>query len=387
MNNFYCYNPTKIIFGKDMIARMPNELNGIERILLLYGSGSIKQNGVYDQVIKALAGKTVIEFAGIEPNPEYETCRAAIRLAREKGVDFVLAVGGGSVIDAAKFIALAAHFEGDEPWQIITRAAQPPARTLPLGCVQTLPASGSEMNNAFVLSRRAQCAKLGFFHMALYPRFSILDPQATFTLSKQQTALGMVDMFVHVLEQYITYPSASPLQARQAEAILAAVAETAEPLLNDLNNYDLRATIMWCGTQAVNGLINRGVPTDWATHAIGHELTALYDLPHAQTLALVLGGTYRHQLANKQACLAQYGRRVWQLTGSDEQVAAAAIAATEAFFERLGVATRLSAVGLKGEEVAEAVCAKFAAAGNFQNLGERQAIDLDAVGEILRMQA
>jgi len=386
VNNFYCYNPTKILFGKKMIERMPAEVADASRILLIYGQGSIKTNGVYDQVRTALAGKQVFEFGGIEANPEYETCLQAIKLARENQVDFILAVGGGSVIDAAKFIALAVHFDGDEPWQILTREAAVPGQILPVGCVLTLPATGSEMNNAFVLSRRQIKSKLAFFHITLYPRFSILDPEATYSLSPRQTALGLVDIFVHVLEQYATYAVAAPLQERQAEAILSTVVEIAEPLLADPTNYDLRASAMWCAAQALNGLINRGLPTDWATHGIGHELTALFDLPHAQTLALVLGGVYRDQLANKQARLAQYGRRVWQLSGDDAEVAAKSIEATEAFFERIGIATRFGRVGLDAGMVAGAVCEQLAK-GDFQNLGEHRNIDLPAVDRIIRAQA
>ena len=386
MNNFYCYNPTKILFGKKMIERMPAELAGASRILLVYGQGSIKANGIYDQVTAALAGKQVCEFGGIEANPEYETCLQAIKLARESQVDFILAVGGGSVIDAAKFIALAAHFDGAEPWQMLTREADVPGEILPVGCILTLPATSSEMNNAFVLSRRQIKSKLAFFHIALYPRFSILDPEATYSLSPRQTALGLVDMFVHVLEQYATYSVAAPLQERQAEAILSTVVEIAEPLLADPHNYDLRASAMWCAAQALNSTINRGLPTDWATHGIGHELTALFDLPHAQTLTLVLGGVYRDQLANKQARLAQYGRRVWQLAGDDAEVAAKSIDVTEAFFERLGIATRFGKIGLDAGMVAEAVCGQFARSA-FQNLGEHRNIDIPAVDRIIRAQA
>lgn len=386
MNNFYCYNPTKILFGRKMIERIPAEISEFQRVLLLYGQGSIKTNGVYDQAIAALKDHDVFEFGGIEANPEYETCLQAIDHARKNGVDFILAVGGGSVIDAAKFIASAYYFEGEMPWQIITREAPPPARMLPFGCIQTLPATGSEMNNAFVLSRRQTRSKSSFFHIGLYPRFSVLDPETTYSLSAHQTALGLVDAFVHVLEQYATFPVGGKLQERQAEAILATLVEIGAPLLADPGNYALRANAMWCATQALNGLINRGLPTDWATHAIGHELTALFDLPHAQTLALVIGGVYRDQLAAKQTRLAQYGRRIWLLDGNDQDVAVQAINATESFFERLGIATRFGKLGLDAGAVAEAVCRQFSASA-FQPLGEHRAIDLPAVDRILRAQA
>jgi NADP-dependent alcohol dehydrogenase len=382
MNNFYSFNPTKILFGKGMIGRIAVELKDVERILLLYGGGSIRRNGVYRQVRQALNGIPVVEFGGIEPNPEYETCLDAIQVARQQKVDFILAVGGGSVIDAAKFIALGYAFEGDEPWHIVTGQVVAPSHALPLGCIQTFPASGSEMNNAFVLSRRAFRSKLSYGALALYPRFSVLDPETTMTISVGQTAMGIVDMFVHVLEQYVTYPVHAPLQNRQAEAILATLAEVAEPLLAHPDDYDLRATTMWCGAQAVNGLISRGIPADWATHAIGHELTALYDIPHAQTLAIVLGGVYRHQFAAKEAKLAQYGRRIWGMSGSDTAVAKASIARTEAFIESLGLPTRFAAIGLDGRTVAGEVRAHMAGR-DFKPLGEQRAIDLDAVEAIL----
>ncbi|GAB6041971.1 iron-containing alcohol dehydrogenase [Endothiovibrio diazotrophicus] len=386
MNNFYSYNPTKILFGRGMIGRIGAELTDVRRILLLYGRGSIHRHGVYDQVRQAIGEISLVEFGGIEPNPEYEICLEAIDVARREQVDFILAVGGGSVIDAAKFIALATHFDGDEPWRIITGEAAAPARVLPVGCIQTVPATGSEGNNAFVLSRRALHSKLSYCALSLYPRFSVLDPETTLTIPAERTAMGLADMFVHALEQYATYPAAAPLQERQAEAILATVAEIAEPLLGRPDDYDLRAAAMWCGAQAVNGLISRGVPVDWATHAIGHELTALYDLPHAQTLSIVLGGVYRHQLAAKMARLAQYGRRIWGLSGPDEAVAPAAIEQTESFFERLGLPIRFSAIGLDGEAVAERVRAHLAAR-DFKNLGEQGTIDLDAVATILASRA
>ena len=365
-----------------MIERMPAELGEFSRVLLLCGGGSLKRNGLYEQIIAALAGKQVIEFWGIEPNPEYETCRRAISLGKQHNIDFVLAAGGGSVADAAKFIALAYYFEGPEPWDIITGVAHPPEKVLPVACIPTLPASGSEANNAFVISRREFKSKRSFSHINLFPRFSILDPEATYSLSAQKTALGIVDIFVHTLEQYLTYPTTAPLQDRQAEAILSTLIETAQPLLANLSDYDLRSAVMWCAGQAVNGTISRGVPVDWATHAIGHELTALYDLAHPQTLALVLGGLYSKQLEAKRVKLAQYGHRVWQLSGSENEVAAKAIAATDAFFEDLGVPTRFSAVGLEATKVAEELVAHFAKAG-FKNLGERKDIDLDAVAAII----
>lgn len=368
-----------------MVARIGAELTDCHRILVLHGQGSAQRNGALDQVYSALSDRSVITFGGIEPNPEYETCLTVIELVRSENIDFILAVGGGSVIDAAKFIALAHAYTGDDAWDLL-QGAPAPERILPIGCVQTLPATGSEMNNAFVLSRRALRQKVSHSAISLYPRFSVLDPVFTLTLPARQTALGLIDMFVHVLEQYVTYPAAAPLQDRQAEAILATVAETAPELLANPDDLALRATTMWCGAQAVSGLISRGVPTDWATHGIGHELTAIFDLPHAQTLALVLGGVYRYKLEAKQQKLAQYGRRVWSLSGTDEVVAQAAIDRTESFFESLGVPTRLRMLGLAADDVVAGVRSQYSKR-SFSPLGEHKDIDLAAVEKILLMQA
>ncbi|MCX6907820.1 MAG: iron-containing alcohol dehydrogenase [Verrucomicrobia bacterium] len=386
MNNFYYFNPTKILFGKGMIARIRPELRDVNRVLVLYGQGSIQRNGVFQQVKDALGDIFCVGFGGIEPNPEYDTCLQAIDVAHGHEIDFILAVGGGSVIDAAKFIALSYYSEEKEPWRIVTKEATAPVKVLPFGCIQTLPASGSEMNNAFVLSRRSRRSKLSFSAITLYPRFSVLDPDTTRTLSHQQTALGMVDMYVHVLEQYVTYPAQAPLQDRQAEAVLATLVEVAEPLLRHPDNYDLRSVVMWCGAQAANGMLSRGVPTDWATHVIGHELTALFDITHAQTLAIVLGGVFRHQLEQKKTKLAQYGRRIWGLSGSEESVARESIDRTEEFFERLGVLTLFSAINLDAQTVVRAVREKCAAK-TFQCFGEHGNIDLDAIEAILMSRA
>lgn len=384
MHNFYSFNPTKILFGKGMTDRIPNEIPPASRILLVYGGGSIKENGVYDRVVSTLKGHTVSEFGGVESNPEYETCIKAVRLAKKNRTNFILAVGGGSVIDASKFIALAYHSECRNPWEWVTRQQPAPAQALPIGCVQTLPATGSEANNGFVLSQKSTRSKVAFSHISLFPRFSVLDPEFTYSLSPQQTALGIVDMFVHVLEQYITYPNDNPLQDRQAEAILTTLVEIAGPLLQNLTNYHLRATTMWCATQAFNGTIGRGVPQDWATHAIGQMLTALFDIPHGQTLALILGGVYRHGLAGKLTKLAQYGRRVWHLVGDDAEIALASIRKTEEFFESIGIPTRISALGMDANQVAQQVVENMPS--SLQKLGERADIGLDDVRKILLSQ-
>ena len=313
MLNFTYHNPVQIVFGKGSIAELPKLVPAEAKMLLTYGGGSIKRNGVYEQVTPRPAGRRMIEFGGIEPNPRYETCLKAVELARAEGVEFLLAVGGGSVVDGTKFIAAAVPYKGKDPWDMLTNWIRVPANPLPLGCVLTLPATGSEMNGGAVISRNATQEKLYFVSPRTFPRFSILDPETTYSLPPRQTANGIVDALVHTTEQYLTYPADAPLQDRQAEAILLTLIEEGPKALADPQNYAVRANLMWCATQALNGLIGCGVPQDWTTHMIGHELTALYGIDHAQSLALVLPGTLRHQRQRKRAKLLQYAQRVWNL--------------------------------------------------------------------------
>ena len=295
MLNFTYYNPVQSVFGRGSIAELPKVMPACEKVLLTYGGGSIKRNGVYEQVHAALKGRRLLEFGGIEPNPRYETCMKAVELARAEGVDFLLAVGGGSTIDGTKFIAAAVPYKAKDPWDMLTNWARVPANPLPLGCVLTLPATGSEMNGGAVVSRESTNEKLFFHSPHVFPRFSILDPETTYSLPARQTANGVVDAFVHTTEQYLTYPADAPLQDRQAEAILLTLVEEGPKALADPQNYAVRANLMWCATQALNGLIGCGVPQDWTTHMIGHELTALYGIDHAQSLAIVLPGVLQHQ--------------------------------------------------------------------------------------------
>ncbi len=281
MQNFTFYNPTKILFGKGQIASITQEIPLNQRVLITYGGGSIKQNGVYAEVMAALAGYTVFEFAGIEPNPTYETLMEAVRVVKEQRIDFLLAVGGGSVIDGTKFIAVAALFEG-EPWDILAQHA-PIVRALPFGTVLTLPATGSEMNSFAVVTRRASQDKLAFGHPLVFPRFSVLDPSTTLTLPPRQIGNGVVDAFTHIMEQYLTYPVNAPVQDRFAEGLLLTLIEEGPKALATPHNYEVRANVMWCATLALNGLIGAGVPSDWATHMIGHEITARYGLDHARS--------------------------------------------------------------------------------------------------------
>ena len=383
MDNFVYSNPTRIIFGKNSIARLPQYIPPDVHVLLVHGGGSIQRNGVLQQVQEALANYNVSMYGGIEPNPRYDTCLRCVQIVREERVSFLLAVGGGSVLDATKFVALAAcYLESADPWDFMTGRKAGPTSALPIGCVMTLPATGSEMNSGLVISHNITQEKRAFSSYSVYPQFSILDPETTYSLPPEQVANGIVDTFVHVVEQYVTYPVAAPLQNRQAEAILATVVEEGPKALLDPMCYDVRANLMWCAAQALNGLISRGVPQDWSTHHIGHEITALYDLPHARTLAVVLPGLWDHQLEQKRAKLSQFGRRVWGLEGDDATVAPLAIARTEAFFESLGVPTRFGGYGLGGQEVAERVCDRLATRGQVA-LGEHRDIGIEQVRTIL----
>ncbi len=381
MFNFVYQNPVKILFGKGQIANIGTEIPAGAKILLTCGSGSIRKNGVYDQVMAALAGRAVLEFGGIEPNPKYETLMQAVEIVRAEGIGFLLAVGGGSVIDGTKFISAAAPFKG-EPWDIVAKGAAITS-AVPLGCVLTLPATGSEMNFFAVISRNSTQEKLAFGNPLLYPKFSALDPEVTFSLPPQQVANGIVDAFVHVCEQYMTYPVNAPLQDRQAEAILLTLIEEGPKTLASPCDYDARANLVWSATMALNGLIAAGVPQDWATHMIGHEITACTGLDHAQTLAIVLPNLLHVKRESKREKLLQYAARIWGIAeGCPEDRIAAAIQKTRTFFHRLGVPTRLSDYGVAPEVVA-GIPARLEARGSA--FGEHGDVTPPVVFEILAL--
>ena len=357
MLNFDYQNPTRILFGEGQIAMLAKAVPAGARVLVLYGGGSIKQNGVFDQVMAALAGRHVSEFSGIEPNPSYETLLKAIELVKRERIDFLLAVGGGSVIDGAKFIAAAALLDG-EPWSIFEQRAANVKAALPFGVVLTLPATGSEMNAGSVVTRRATQEKRSFTSRKVYPQFSILDPATTVSLPPRQVGNGVVDAYAHVMEQYLTYPAGAKVQDRFAEGLLLTLIEEGPKALAEPGDIAVRANLMWSATLALNGLIGAGVPQDWATHMVGHELTALYNLDHAQTLAIILPSMLRVRKGVKRAKLLQYAERVWQLTGGDEDTRIeAAIARTEEFFEQMGVKTRLGDYGLGAQHIDEVIAA------------------------------
>lgn len=376
MLNFTLHNPTKIIFGKNQIPNLASEIPLGKRVLLTYGTGSIKANGIYHKVMRALKNHTVFEFGNIEPNPKFEQLLTAVPLIKKHKIDFLLAVGGGSVIDGTKFIAAAAKFKGD-PWQIVACDPSPINTAIPFGTVLTLPASGSEMNCGSVISKTNSPDKLAFGHDLLYPKFSILDPTTTFTLPPKQTANGIIDTFIHVTEQYLTYPVGAHLQDRLAESILLTLIEQAPKVFADPKNYEIRANLMWCSTWALNDFIGVGVPNDWATHRLGHEITSRFGLDHGEALAIVLPSLLNIKRKQKREKLLQYGKRIWQITkGSEKQKIDKAIAKTRWFFESLGTKTTLSAYGIDQNQIPKLIQQlknhKFTALGEHGDINLKQ---------------
>ncbi len=375
MQNFSYLNPVKIIFGKQTIAQLSDEIPAGAKVLMIYGGGSIKKNGVYDQVQAALAGFDWLEFGGVEPNPHYETCMRAVELIRKEKVNFLLAVGGGSVLDGAKLIAAAVDFKGDA-WTILSEGAEVTS-ALPIGTVLTLPATGSEMNGNSVITKAATQEKFAFSSPLVYPRFSILDPETTYSLPPRQVANGIVDAFVHVAEQYMNPPASAPLQDYFSESILKVLIEEGPKAMSAPLDYNVRANVMWAATMALNGLIACGVPQDWRTHNVGHEITALHGLDHAQTLAVVMPGIWRTLKEQKFEKLIQMGERVFGITkGTPDERAEAAIDAAESFFRSLGVKTRLSEYGL-GADIIAPIVKRFADRGDRWNTPEivKQALE------------
>lgn len=381
MYNFEYKNPVKIIFGKNTIPNVANEIPKTAKILLTYGGGSIKKTGVYNQVSKALDGFNWMEFGGIEPNPRYETCMQAVEIIKKENIDYLLSVGGGSVLDATKFIAAAVLYEGEDPWHILSNGDVVKS-ALPIGAVLTLPATGSEMNGNSVITRAEIQEKLAFGSPKVMPKFSVLDPECVFTLPDRQVANGIVDAFIHVMEQYLTFDVDSPIQDRFAESILSTLIEEGPKVLADRKNYNAAANFMWSATMALNGLIGAGVPQDWATHMIGHELTAFHGIDHGRTLAIVLPGMMHVKRNNKKDKIIQYGERIWGISkGSDDEKIDATIAKTIAFFESLGVPTTLPEYNVPEETIGK-IKARFEKRRT--KMGEKADIDFEVVGEILK---
>jgi len=386
MKNFSLFQPTRIHFGEGQIQQIRKEVANHQNVLFIYGGGSIKKNTIYDQCIEALEGKTVVEYSGVSPNPKYEQLMEAAEVVRSRSIDFILAVGGGSVIDGAKFVAAAAKLDV-EPWGLFTGKAKL-QDVVPMGCVLTLPATGSESNGGTVVTRDKD--KMAFVHDALRPKFAVMDPAATLTLPTEQVANGVVDAFVHVVEQYVTqtletkHPIANKVHDRFAEGLLMTLIEEGLHVKNHPQDMATRKNIMWAANQALNGLIGAGVPQDWATHMIGHELTALFGIDHARSLSIILPALWKVRKQEKSEKLLQYAERVWGVVdGSVDERLDAAIHKTEEFFVEMGVPIRLSDVGLDSTAV-DAVIEQLNLHG-LHAMGEDGQITLDVSREILKL--
>jgi NADP-dependent alcohol dehydrogenase len=383
MLNFSFHNPTRIHFGKNQIRQIPREIPKGARVLIIFGGGSVRKTGLLDKIKAALNGYETGEFEGIEPNPAYETLMRCVEKIRQEGYDYLLAVGGGSVIDGTKFIAAAAHYPG-EPWNILKTFGSDVRSALPFGVVLTLPATGSEMNSGSVITRHSERSKLFFTNPLVFPRFSVLDPVVSYTLPRKQVGNGVVDAFVHVMEQYLTFPVDSPIQDRFSEGLLLTLVDQGPKALSEPENYDVRANIMWCATLALNGLIGSGVPQDWATHMIGHEITALYGLDHAQTLAIVLPAMLELRKDDKRQKLLLYAERVWGIAGGDDSARMAeAISRTRDFFHTMGLKTRLSDFEIPREGI-DAIVAQLESHGMVR-LGEKQDVTPDVCRKVLEL--
>lgn len=382
MNNFEFYCPTKMVFGKGSIANLSKLIDKNQKVLMIYGGGSIKKNGVYDQVKEALKNHTVFEFSGIEPNPTYETCMKAVELVKKEKIDFLLAVGGGSVLDGTKFIAVASNYKGEEPYDLVSQDL-PFYDAMPLGSVMTLPATGSEMNCASVISRTSTQEKFAMRNKSVYPKFSIIDPETTYSLPIQQVRNGIVDTFTHVMELYATYDVNTPLQDSWALGLVKTLIQEAPKVLASNTDYEAKANICWCATCGLNYWIALGTVQDWSTHRIGHEITALYGLDHGQSLAIILPRLWearKHDKANK---LAKLAREVFGCSESDDLKATdCAIKKVEGFFNSLGMPTKLADYGINAQEAAQKVKERFEQRGT--SLGEDEKVDPQMVYEVLK---
>jgi NADP-dependent alcohol dehydrogenase len=385
MYNFEFYNPTRILFGKNKLEAINTLIPANANVLITFGGGSAKRSGLIDQVKRLLGNRKMVEFGGIEPNPKYETLIKAVEMNRKESVDFILAVGGGSVIDGTKFITLANSYNGDAR-DLLNYGFMPVPlnvvdKVIPFGSVLTLPATGSEMNSGGVISYGH--GKFPVKSELTFPRFSILDPVFTFSLPKIQVANGIVDTFIHTVEQYVTFPVDARVQDRMAEGILLTLIEIGETTVNEPENYDARANLMWSATMALNGLIGLGVPQDWTTHLIGHELTALFGIDHGQTLAIIFPAVMDVRRAQKRLKILQYAERVWNITtGSEDEKINEAIQKTRDFFEQIGIKTRLRDYGIREDQI-PAIVENLKDHG-LTKLSENRDIDLIISEKIIR---
>lgn len=382
IQNFEFCNPTRILFGQNTIERLNDLIPQNAKVLITIGGGSVRKNGTLDEVEKALGHRQFEVFSGIEANPLFETLMKAVEKIRQEKFDFILAVGGGSVMDGTKFIAGAVHYKGDE-WQSIVKGGKDVTRVVPFGFVPTLPATGSEMNGNAVISRKTTEDKLSIHNQLFYPLFSIIDPTKTYSLPKRQVANGIIDAFVHTTEQYLTYPVHAAIQDRFAEGILMTLIEEGPKTFTNLEDYESRANFVWAATMALNGVIGAGVPQDWATHMIGHELTILYGLDHGQTLAILLPSLLHEMRKDKREKLIQYGQRVWGITDKDdEKIIDKAIAKTRTFFESFGVKTYLHEYDIDKTAVDKVV--EQLKRHHLNTLGEKGNITLDVSHRIVQ---
>jgi len=381
MLNFNFYNPTHIVFGEGKVAELDQLVPKDARVLILLGGKSAKDNGTLDEVTQALANRYSEQFSGIEPNPSYETLMKAVEQVKSNKLDFLLAVGGGSVIDGTKFVA-AAVFAKTDPWNILLTVGSEITQALPFGTVLTLAATGSEMNNGSVITRKETHDKLYFKSKQTFPLFSILDPTKSYSLPPRQLANGIADAYTHIMEQYLTYPTNALVQDHFAEGLLQTLIEIGPSLMENPRDYDLQSNLMWTATLALNGLIGAGVPHDWATHMIGHEITALHGLDHAQTLAVILPTMLDLRREEKREKLLQYAERVWKInTGTDAQRIDMAINNTRNFFEQLGIKTRLSAYNIGSKDI-QPLLDQLEAHG-MVTLGEHNTVNLVMSGKVL----
>lgn len=382
MFNFDFYNPTHIVFGKDRLEELNNLVPKNSKVLILYGGGSVEKFGTLEKVTNNLGDRTIFKFKGIEPNPKFDTLMKAVEIVKNENIDFLLAVGGGSVMDGTKFVALASCYEGDAEDLLNCGFNDAPVkRAIPMGTVVTLPATGSEMNNGAVISHRDK--KVPVFSPYTFPVFSILDPTLTFTLPSTQVANGIIDTFIHVVEQYVTYPAEGRFQDRTAEGILLTLIEIGKKTIDNPTDYDARANLVWCATMGLNGLIGAGVPQDWSAHMIGHDITALFGIDHAKTLAIVQPAIWAIRKNKKRDKLIQYAERVWNIKdGNDEAKIDLAIAKTRIFFESLGVKTHLSDYGVSESQIEDIITSLKN--NNRTALSETGDLTLDITREILK---
>ncbi|MFS0881906.1 iron-containing alcohol dehydrogenase [Metabacillus niabensis] len=382
MDNFTYYNPTKLIFGKGQVEQLATEVPSYgNRVLLVYGGGSIKRNGLYDQVVNILKDKQIeiFELSGVEPNPRLSTVQRGVDICKNENIDFLLAVGGGSVIDCTKAIAVGAKYEGN-PWDIVTKK-HIPTEALPFGTVLTIAATGSEMNSGSVITNWETQEKYGWGSPLVFPKFSILDPVNTYTVPKNQTIYGIVDMMSHVFEQYFHHTKNTPLQDKFCESTLRTVIEAAPKLVEDLENYELRETILYAGTIALNGQLQMGYRGDWATHNIEHAVSAVHDIPHGGGLAILFPNWMKHTMSENVDRFVQMAVNVFDVepSGKDkEAIATEGIEKLREFWSSIGAPSRLKDYDI-GEESIDVMADKAMANGEFGNFKKLTRDDVVAI--------